>query len=121
MNWTEFHIGLVYFSGLAAALLSGVIALLYLRPISGVIKKITRKNEILWIRYFRLTVIFAAMTGALSVSFRTCGGSYDYLLDSRKETLMKGAQQVYTSFYYLLFVFGLWLIIFLVMRRRVKN
>ena len=114
-TWTEFHISVVYFSGLLIALVSGIVTIIYLRPIKETIHKITGKIEVLWNRSFKTTVMLAGLFGAMSVSFRDCNGEYSYLLRSRKETISKGLEQVSTSFDYLSLILGLWLIIFLIL------
>ena len=59
---------------------------------------------------FRATVFLAGLLGAFSVSFRSCSGRYDYLLQSKRETLVKGAELVSTSYQYLWIILVFWLI-----------
>ena len=113
--WTETEIGLVFFSGLLIALIAGAFVLFFLRPFKIPINKITASVSKIWSRSFITTLLLAGLIGALSVSFRDCGGKYDYLLKSKKETVMKGLQQVSSSFEYLSWTMGFWLVIFLVM------
>ena len=115
-NWTEFHIGIIYFAGLLVALITSILTVLYLRPIRTTIKKITEKFDTLWNHSFKTTIILAGLLGAMSVTFKDCNGNYDYLLESRHETVMKGLEQVSTSFDYLTIILGLWLVIFITLR-----
>ncbi|MCH8318402.1 MAG: hypothetical protein IIA88_07870 [Bacteroidetes bacterium] len=115
-NWTEFHIGIVYFTGLLIALITSILTVLYLRPVGATIKKITGKLDIIWNGSFKTTVMLVGLLGAMSVTFKDCNGKYDYLLESRYETAMKGLEQVSTSFDYLAIILGLWLVIFITLR-----
>lgn len=110
-NWTEIQIGIVYFTGLFIALLGGILCLWYLRPIKKPIKKITSKFRLIWNRSFKTTVILAGLLGAMSVTFRDCEGNYDYLLESRTKTIMKGIEQVSVSCDYLAVILGVWFVI----------
>jgi hypothetical protein len=122
--WTETQIGLIFFGGLLAALITGVLAILYLRPFNNQINRITGGITKIWSHSFITTLMIAGLLGALSVSFRDCHGDYDYLLKSKKETVMKGLQQVSSSLDYLSWTIGFWLILFLVIfiviRRKLK-
>jgi hypothetical protein len=115
-NWTDFHIGIVYFAGLFIALASGILIILYLRPVKSIINKIEKRFDRLWTGNFKSTTILAGLLGAMSVSFRDCDGNYDYLLKSKEQTILKGLEQVSVSFEYLAFVLGLWLVIFMILR-----
>ncbi|HYV92464.1 MAG TPA: hypothetical protein VE978_11790 [Chitinophagales bacterium] len=115
-NWTEFHISIIYFTGLLVALGSSILTIFYLRPIKKTIEKITKGIDFFWDRSFKTTIILAGLLGAMSVSFRNCSGNYTYLLESRKETIAKGFEQVSASFNYLTIILGLWLIIFLILQ-----
>jgi len=112
-NWAEFQIGVIYFIGLLVALLASILSIWYLRPIRKPIKKITEKFGTLWNRSFKTTVILAGLLGAMSVTFKDCKGNYDYLLESRTKTVMKGLEQVSTSFDYLTIILGFWLVVFI--------
>ncbi|MCF8296989.1 MAG: hypothetical protein K9J13_05520 [Saprospiraceae bacterium] len=113
-NWTEFHIGIVYFSGLIISIITGIVVLLYLRPIKSIIKKITGKLDFVWNTSFKISVLMAGFLGALSVSYRSCNGSYNLLIESRYETAMKGIEQVSVSFEHIAMILGIWLLIFLI-------
>lgn len=115
-NWTDFHISIVYFSGLAIALIVSVLTVMYLRPARTTIKKITGKFDIIWNGSFKTTVVLGGLLGAMSVTFRGCNGNYNYLLESQYETAMKGVEQVSTTFDWLTIILGLWLVIFVVLR-----
>lgn len=112
-TWTEFHISLVYFSGLLVALIMSILTVLYLRPVRATIKKIVGKLDIIWNGSFKTTVILGGLLGAMSVTFRGCKGNYDDLLESRHQTAMKGIEQISTSFDWLTIILGLWLVIFI--------
>ena len=112
-NWTEFQIGVIYFLGLLVALLSTILCIWYLRPINKPIKKITREFGALWNGSFKTTVIISGLLGAILVSFKDCEGNYDYLLESKSKTVLKGLEQVSTSFDYLTITMGIWLVIFI--------
>jgi len=122
-SWTDFHIAIVYFAGLFVALASGIIIVQYLRPFKVVIRRLVNKFETLWTSSFVSTTILAGLLGAMAISFRDCDGSYDYLLSSKRETVLKGFEQVSNAFVYLAIVLGLWLFIFMVLRmtRNKKN
>lgn len=124
-NWTELHIGIVYFSGLFIALITSILTVLYLRPITETIKKITGKLDFIWSGSFKTTVVLSGLLGAMSVTFKDCNGNYDNLLESRHETAMKGLEQVSASFDWLTTILGLWLVIFIILRltlnRKMKN
>ena len=120
-SWTEFHIAIVYYTGLLIALLTSILAVLYLQPIKLTIKKITEKFDALWNSSFKTTIILAGLLGAMSVTFRDCDGNYDYLLNSKHETIKKGLEQVSSSFDYLATILSVWLIIFLILRLTVKK
>lgn len=114
-SWTEFHIAIVYFTGLLIALATAVLVLWYLLPLKSTIKKIVEKFESLWSGSFKTTIILAGLFGAMSVTFRDCDGNYDYLLFSKKATITKGLEQVSSSFDYLTIVLGIWLLLFLIL------
>jgi len=114
-SWTEFHIALVYFTGLFAALATGILIVFFLQPFKLAIKKIVKKFDALWRGSFISTIILSGLLGAMAVSFRDCDGTYDYLLKSEKATIAKGLEQVSSSFNYLAITLGLWLIIFIVL------
>ncbi len=112
-SWTEFHISVVYFSGITIALLSSILILILLRKnIKDGLSKIVGKSNLFWSRTFKSTVILAGLLGAMSVSFRSCNGGYDELLKSKHETFIKGLQQISESFEYLVCILVLWLILF---------
>jgi len=112
-NWAEFQIGVIYFTGLLVALLASILSIWYIRPIRKPIKKITGKFGSLWNQSFKTTVILAGLLGAMSVTFKDCKGNYDFLLESKTKTVMKGLEQVSTSFDYLTIVLGFWLVVFI--------
>jgi hypothetical protein len=114
-NWTELHIGIVYFSGLIIAIITGILIILYLRPVKATLKRITSLPGI-WNGSFKTTIVLGGLLGAMSVSFTDCEGHYEYLLASEFETFMKGCEQVSASFGWLTFVLGLWAVIFLTLR-----
>lgn len=115
-NWTEFHIAIVYYSGLIISVIVGVLILWYLRPNKTLIKKITERFGKIWNGSFKTTVVMSGLLGAMSVTFKDCDGNYDYLLKSPYNTAMKGVEQVSTSFDYLAIVLGIWLIVFVILR-----
>ena len=114
-NWSELQIGIVYYAGLILAILASILVLVYLSPVKNTIKKISKRFNILWSVSFKTTILIAGLLGAIVISFRDCTGKYDYLLNSRVETLKKGFEQVSSSFKYLLIILILWLVIFLVL------
>ena len=116
----EYQIGVIYFSGLLIALIISILVLLYLRPIQKPIKKISEKFEMLWSNSFKTTVIFAGLLGALSVSFKDCKGNYDYLLESKTKTVMKGVEQVSSAFDYLTVFIIVWFVIFITLFMMLK-
>lgn len=116
----EYQIGVIYFSGLLIALIISILVLLYLRPIQKPIKKISEKFEILWSKSFKTTVILAGLLGALSVSFKDCKGNYDYLLESKTKTVMKGVEQVSSAFGYLTVFIIVWFVIFITLFMMLK-
>jgi len=56
----------------------------------------------------------------LSISFKDCEGNYDYLLESKTKTVMKGVEQVSTAFGYLAVFLGVWLLIFIMLFLMIK-
>lgn len=116
----EYQIGVIYFSGLLIALIISILVLLYLRPIQKPIKKISEKFEMLWSNSFKTTVILAGLLGALSVSFKDCKGNYDYLLESKTKTVMKGVEQVSSAFSYLTVFIIVWFVIFITLFMMLK-
>ena len=111
--WTETGIGIVFFTGLFIAAITGILVIIFLRPVKKPAEKIAGNYGWAWMRTFLTTVLIASLIGALSVSFRNCGGDYNYLLESRKETVMKGMEQVSSSFNYMAFTLGIWLLLFI--------
>ena len=116
--WTEFHIALVYYGGLLLSLLSAIAVLLYLRPIAPVMEKLIKAKDWFWSRSFRMSILFAGLLGAMSVSFTDCDGKYDYLIKSRYATAMHGAAQVAACWNYLAVITGLWLLGLMMMKVR---
>jgi len=112
--WSELHIGIVYFTGLVISLLAVICVIIYLRQNKSVLKKITTVPGI-WNSSFRVTVLLSGLLGAMSVSFRDCKGKYEYLLESKQETVMKGIEQVSVSFQWIAFILILWFFIFIVL------
>lgn len=109
-TWGEYQIGLVYFASLFISVLSIVACLIYLHPVKPVVKLLVKKFRTFMDASFRTTVFLAGILGAFSVSFRSCSGRYDYLLASKRETFVKGAELVSTSYKYLWIILGFWLI-----------
>lgn len=124
-NWTEHQIAIIYFTGLFISLITGVLIIFYLHSINIAIKKIAGKYYLIWKTSFKTTVILSGFLGAMSVSFRNCDGSYEHLLKSKPEAIVKGIQQVTTSFNYLAIILGIWFLIFIVMQltlhKQIKN
>ena len=114
-SWSEFQLGMVFFLGLIIAFISSTLIVLYLQPTIGLLSKITGKIGIFWNRSFKTSLLFVGILGAMSVTFTDCSGSYNYLLDSRNKSIMKGLEQVSASFDYLTWVLGLWLLFFVVL------
>jgi len=114
-SWSEFQLGMVFFLGLIIAFISSTLIVLYLQPTIGLLSKITGKIGTFWNRSFKTSLIFIGLLGAMSVTFTDCSGSYNYLLDSRNKSIMKGLEQVSASFDYLTWVLGLWLLFFVVL------
>ena len=114
--WTEFDISIVYFTGLAIALITSILTVLYFQPFKATIKKITGKFETIWSGSFKTTVVLGGLLGAMTVTFKSCEGDYDSLLKSEHKTVMKGLEQISTSFDWLTIVLGFWLLIFIILR-----
>ena len=121
INWGETGIGLVYFAGLLSAILLAIAVILFILPANKPVKKIVGKSGLSWTRTFITTIMLTVMLGAMSVSFRDCHGNYDKLLNSRKETLMKGLQQISAAMQYLAWVLLFWAIIFCILYILRKN
>jgi hypothetical protein len=120
--WTEYQIGIVFFTGLIIALASSVLIFIYLQPTIGLLSKITGKIGAFWNRSFKISLLFVGLLGAMSVTFTDCSGSYGFLLDSKNKTIVKGLEQVSESFEYLTIVLGLWLFFFIALfLKREKN
>jgi hypothetical protein len=115
-EWTEFHIGMVYYSGLLISIISGIAVVLYLRPVKSVLDKIVNKAVNLWKSSFKTSIILAGLLGAMSVSFKDCSGKYDYLINSPHNSITKGLEQISASCKYLALILGLWLIVFILLR-----
>lgn len=114
-NWTEFHVGMVYYSGLAVSALIGILSLWYLKPI-GLVKKITEKSSAFWSFNFITTILIAGLLGAMSVSFTDCHGDYDNLLNARSTTIYYGLLQISTACKAYAFVIGVWLLILVILQ-----
>ncbi len=114
--WNEIDIGIVYFSGLVLALVTGILVVLYLGLLKATIQKIAGRFVRLWRGSFKTTIILGSLLGAMSVSFRSCDGSYDALLESKQETILKGCEQLSASFEWVALVLGIWLVIFVLLR-----
>jgi heme/copper-type cytochrome/quinol oxidase subunit 2 len=111
--WNETGIGIVFLGGLILAAIAGITVLFFIRPAKKPIEKITGNMGWSWAWIMFTTVIMAALAGAMSVSFRDCGGDYKDLMESRAATVMKGLEQVSESFNYMAIILGTWLLIFL--------
>ena len=114
-NWTEFHIGVVYYCGLLISLIIGIGGLMYLKPLSY-IKKIVSKHGSLWTNSFVTTIIMAGTLGAMSVSFRDCSCSYDNLLTSKSTTIYYGLSQISSGCMAYAILLGAWLIILITIK-----
>lgn len=119
-TWSELHIGIVFFAGLAIAVVTGIFIIIYLRQAKTLIKKATAFPAI-WNSSFKITVMLNALLGAMSVSFRDCSGKYDYLLESEYETYMKGIDQISSSFQWIAIILILWLFIFIALWLNTKR
>lgn len=112
--WTSSQIALVYFGGIALAILAAILVLLYLRP--------TRKTfSVLWKKYrqaglwgFKSSLIAAALLGALSVNYLDCSGEYEYLKEAGLLSLSKGLEQIGRALGLLAIMVGAWLLVFLI-------
>lgn len=113
-SWAEPDIAIVYFADLFISLVAALILLRVLHPARIPVKKNKGQSTPAWLRTFSLSLIFASLLGAMSVSFRDCHGNYDTLLNSKTETIMKGLDQVSSSVHYLYWVLLFWLILFIV-------
>jgi len=114
-DWTEYQIGLVYYSGIFISVVLTLVSLIYLHPIKPVFKLITKKMGRFLDGSFRTTVVLAGILGAFSVSFRSCSGSYQNLLESKQETLIKGMEQITASITYLWMILIFWLVFFILL------
>ena len=115
-NWSEFHISIVYYTGLLLSTFTGILVISYCKQdMKGAIVKITGKFHTFWQQSFKTTIILTGLLGAISVSFRDCNGKYDYLLKSRHETVAKGLEQISASYLSLASIIGFWLFLFLIM------
>ena len=113
--WNESGIGIVYFAGILLSLIAGLVILNLMKPVKSPMEKISGKQGNWWLRTFISTLMIVSLAGALSVSFRDCSGNYDHLLQSRKQTVMKGMQQVSTSMDYLAWTLLFWLLLLLIL------
>lgn len=113
-SWTEFHIALVYYSGLSVSLSMGVASLLYLKPFYY-LKKITSRHGELWGYNFITTVLIAGLLGGMSVSFVGCNGNYDSLLESPSTTIYYGLWQISFAAMSYTIVMGTWLFILIIL------
>jgi hypothetical protein len=114
-SWTEFHIAVVYYSGLAASLLLGVLSLWYLYPFYY-IKKVTERFSALWTYNFVTTVLIAGILGAMSVHFTDCHGDYDNLLNSPSPTIFYGQMEISTASKAYAIILSVWLVIFIMLQ-----
>jgi hypothetical protein len=111
-NWTEFDIGLVYFTGLIISLVASLILIGWIRPVKIRPMSITGNSSLISVRTFITSLVIVSLLGAMSVSFRDCHGNYDALLNSKTETIMKGASQLSAALQYLKWITLFWLLIF---------
>lgn len=122
--WTSTQIALIYFGGIALAILAAVLALLYIKPCRRaflVIWTTFRKTSI-W--GFKSSLIVAALLGALSVNYLDCSGEYEYLKESGYLVLTKGLEQIGTALVLLSITTGAWLLVFIIrmlVNRRPKS
>ena len=114
--WTEFHIGLVYYSALLIAFIAGILSLLYLRPNKNILLKIVEKTGVLWSRSFVLTLTMAGILGAMSVSFTDCNTNYHKYLGQPQATIQVGLGQVSAGCSLIAFITRVWFFIFVTLR-----
>ena len=112
--WTSTQIAVVYFAGIALAILAAVLVLLYLKPCR-------RALLFIWTRFrkagswgFKSSLIAAALLGALSVNYLDCSGEYEYLKESGHLVLTKGLEQIGRALVLLSITTGAWLLVFII-------
>ncbi len=112
--WTSTQIALVYFGGIALAILAAVLVLLYLRPCRKAFRVIWTKFRKAGILGFKSSLIAAALLGALSVNYLDCSGEYEYLKEAGYFTLTKGLEQIGRALGLLSIMTGAWLLVFII-------
>lgn len=123
-DWTSTQIALVYFGGIALAILAALFVLLYLKPCRKTIKDMWEKHGKAGLAGFKSSLIAAALLGALSVNYLDCSGEYEYLKQAGYESLSKGLEQVGRGLSLLAIAVGAWLLIFIIVqlsRKHPKN
>lgn len=113
-HWTSTQIALVYFGGIALAILAAILVLLYLRPFRKVFSGIWSKYPKAGILGFKSSLITAALLGALSVNYLDCSGEYEYLKEAGYWTLSKGLEQIGKALGLLSIMVGAWLLVFII-------
>jgi hypothetical protein len=110
VKWSEPEIGAVYFAGLIISIAVSLIVLGWLRLKTGLSAIVGQKDLRFWLRLFKITLLFGAVTGVLSVSFHGCHvDEYENLLDSPLNTVNKGLMQVGRGSEYSALVIVAWL------------
>jgi hypothetical protein len=109
-EWSETGIGIIYCAGLVISIAISFIVLGFLRVKKSLPAIADQKNWRFWARLFKITLLFGALTGALSVSFHGCHvDEYQHLLSSPLNTVNHGIQQVARSSEYAAWVIVAWL------------
>jgi hypothetical protein len=122
--WTSTQIALIYFGGIALAILAAVLVLLYLKHCRRAFLVIWTKFRKTSIWGFKSSLIVAALLGALSVNYLDCSGEYEYLKESGYLVLTKGLEQIGTALVLLSITTGAWLLVFIIrmlVNRRSKS
>lgn len=112
--WTSTQIALVYFGGIALAILAAILVLLYLRPCRKAFSAIWSKYRKAGVLSFKSSVIAAALLGALSVNYLDCSGEYEYLKEAGYLTLSKGLEQIGRALGLLAIMVAAWLLVFII-------
>jgi hypothetical protein len=112
-----------YFVCAALSLAAGILVYLYLRrPFAAVAAAASGKHlPAILKRLFPCGLIFPALLGFLSVSYRGCNESYENIIEHREYLVSINKQQISAILFYIVVAVLFWNLIALLILRSVKR
>ena len=114
-TWAEFEISIVYYSGLFLTGLAAIGTLMYLRPGKLTLSRITGSMGAMWRNHVVISLLMAALLGAMSVSFKNCDGDLP-IGDHPLVIVQFGLTQISRGLFSIFLISSVWFVILICLR-----